>query len=89
MFRRLFYALCFLAFVVPALVSGYLLHVRYLAWASCADHYGRCFDAAGAQQIDTTGIALAYAAITFTLTLLTLWALVGVLRRRRPRLAHA
>ncbi len=90
MFRRLFYALLFFAFVVPGLVSAYLLYVRYLAWAACTDQYGRCFDAAGAQQIETTGIALAYASITFVLAMLTLWALAGVLRRRRrPRLAYA
>ncbi|MBL8566063.1 MAG: hypothetical protein JNM89_10125 [Hyphomicrobiaceae bacterium] len=90
MFRRLFYALLFLAFVVPGLVSAYLLYIRYLTWASCTDRYGRCFDAAGVQQIDITGIALAYTSITFVLAMLTLWAMAGMLRRkRRPRPVHA
>lgn len=89
MFRRLFYALFFVAFLVPGAVSAYLAYGRYLTWAGCADAYGRCFDATGAQLIDTSGIALAYASITFVLALLVLWALVGVLRPSRRAAAHA
>lgn len=88
MFRRLFYTVLLLAFAAPGLLAAWLLHVRYLDWARCTDEYGRCFDAAtGAQMLDTTGIALAYASITFVLALLALWALVGVLRPRRRRFA--
>ncbi|MFN3868534.1 MAG: hypothetical protein ACK4MF_05655 [Hyphomicrobiaceae bacterium] len=86
MFRRLFYAVLLLVFAAPGLLSAWLLHARYLEWARCTDQYGRCFDATtGAQMLDTTGITLAYAAITFVLALLALWALGGMLRpRRRP-----
>ncbi|MGD9786119.1 MAG: hypothetical protein AB7E80_06500 [Hyphomicrobiaceae bacterium] len=85
MFRRLFYMLLLVAFLAAGALSAYLLWGHYLAWLGCTDAYGRCFDASGAQNLPATGIPMAYAAITFVLSLLTLWALVGVLRPRRPR----
>ncbi len=89
MLRRLFYSVLFLAFAAVAAVSAYLLYGRWVAWQACADAWGRCYDAAtGVQNLEPTGIALAYMAATFVLGLLTLWALAGFLRGRRHRHAH-
>lgn len=87
--RRLFFTVLFFAFVAVAGLSSYLLYGRWLALQTCADTWGRCYDAAtGMQNLEPTGIALAYAAATFVLGLLTMWSLAGMLRGRRRR-AHA
>lgn len=83
MFRRLFYAVLFLVFLAAGSLSAYFLYGYAITWHACADAYGRCFDAAGAQDLPATGIPMAYAAITFVLAMLTLWALVHMLRGRR------
>lgn len=89
MLRRLFFTVLFLGFLAIAAGSAYLLHGRWLNWQACADTWGRCYDTAtGVQNLEPTGIALAYISATFVLTLLTLWSLAGMLRSRR-RHAHA
>lgn len=89
MFRRLFYLVLLAVFAGAGLLSAYLFHVRYLAWQQCADVYGRCLTPAPGPiaSVEPTALALAYLAITFVLTLLSLWSLRGVMRRRRPAFA--
>ncbi len=89
MFRRLFYLVFLLPFLAAGAFSAFLLQKHALTWWACKDAWGLCFaDASSAlDRAAPMGIPLAYAAITFVLALLSLWALWGVVRPARRRWA--